>query len=121
MPNSMSKKTEELLREGLKHEGFREGYEAREAMIRLGNMLRQAREAAGETQESLAAKIGMSQPAISRLESGFGPHGPEMDTVTRFVHGCKAELVVGIKAKSEKLNLKQVEFAEESMAFATRL
>ena len=54
------------------------------------NLLRHAREASGLTQESLAVKIGMSQPAISRLESGFGPHGPEMDTV---------KLLVGIKRK----------------------
>jgi transcriptional regulator with XRE-family HTH domain len=116
----MSTKTEELLREGLKYEGFREGYAAREAMIRLGEMLRQTREAAGYTQEFLAKKIGMTQPAISRLESGFGPHGPEMDTVTRFVHGCEAELVVGIKANS-KIRLQAGKLAEQAMAFATLL
>jgi DNA-binding XRE family transcriptional regulator len=121
MSKAMSKRTEELLREGLKHEGFREGYAAREAMIRLGDMLRQTREAAGYTQESLAAKIGMSQPAISRLESGFGPHGPEMDTVTRFVHGCEAELIVGVTANSEALKSHHAELAEEAMAFATLL
>jgi transcriptional regulator with XRE-family HTH domain len=118
----MTSKTEELLREGLKNEGFREGYEAREAMIRLGNMLRQTREAVGYTQEYLAKKIGMSQPAISRLEGGFGPHGPEMDTVTRYVHGCEAELVVGIKANAKNLKARQAaQLGESAMAFATLL
>jgi transcriptional regulator with XRE-family HTH domain len=117
----MSIKTEDLIREGMKHEGFREGYAAREAMIRLGDMLRQTREAAGYTQEALAKKTGMTQPAISRLESGFGPHGPEMDTVTRFVHGCEAELVVGIKANNKIHADKGAELADEAMAFATLL
>jgi transcriptional regulator with XRE-family HTH domain len=93
----MSRKLDQLCEHGMRHEGFREGYEARDGLIRLGNLLRQAREISGLTQESLAVKIGMTQPAISRLESGFGPHGPEIDTVMRFVHGCEAELVVGIK------------------------
>ena|SRR5271157_4818937 len=95
----MSRKLNQLREHGMRYEGFREGNEARDGLIRLGNLLRQAREVSGLTQESLAVKIGMSQPAISRLESGFGPHGPEMDTVMRFVHGCEAELVVGIKRK----------------------
>src|SRR6516165_6090878 len=92
-------KLERLRERGLQTEGFREGYEEREGIIRLGNLLRQAREAAGLTQELLATKIGMSQPGISRLESGLGPHGPELDTVLRYVHGLEAELVVGIKRK----------------------
>ncbi|MDP9087697.1 MAG: helix-turn-helix transcriptional regulator [Pseudomonadota bacterium] len=118
----MTSKTEELIREGMKHEGFREGYAARGAMIRLGDMLRQTRESAGYTQEYLAKKIGMSQPAISRLESGFGPHGPEMDTVTRFVHGCEAELVVGIKANAKNLRARETsQIGESALAFATLL
>jgi transcriptional regulator with XRE-family HTH domain len=118
----VSKEIEELRREGMQYEGFREGYAAREAMIRLGAMLRKVREASGETQESLAAKIGMSQPAISRLESGFGPHGPEMDTVTRFVHGCRAELVIGVKPNEELMeSLRTTQLGAESVAFATTI
>jgi transcriptional regulator with XRE-family HTH domain len=111
----MSKKSEELRRKGMQYEGFREGYAARDAMIRLGHMLRQIREARGHTQESLAAKIGMTQPAISRLESGFGPHGPEMDTVSRYVRGCDAELVIGIKPKDKGIATMDV----EALAFET--
>lgn len=96
----MSRKLEQLRRQGMAHEGFREGYSARDGLIRLGDLLRQAREASGLTQDMLASKIGMTQPAISRLESGFGPHGPEMDTVMRFVHGCEAELVVSVQPKA---------------------
>jgi len=96
----VSKKLTELRRRGQEYPGFREGYEARDALIRMGEMLRQAREARGLTQEALAEKIGMKQPAISRLEAGFGPHGPEIDTVMRYVHGCDLELVVAVRPRA---------------------
>jgi DNA-binding XRE family transcriptional regulator len=105
----MSKTLEQLREHGMRYEGFREGYDARGGLIRLGNLLRQAREVSGLTQESLAAKIGMTQADISRLESGFGPNGPEMDTVMRFVHGCRAELVVGIKHRVSQRGLSRGE------------
>jgi DNA-binding XRE family transcriptional regulator len=88
---------DELQEIGERHEGFREGYDARDSLIRFGDTLRQLRESVGLTQEQLASKVGMSQPAVSRLESGFGPRGPEMDTVLRFVHGCEASLTVNIE------------------------
>jgi FimV-like protein len=98
---SMSKKLDELRQRGQAYAGFREGYEARDALIRVGEMLSKARESSGLTQEALADRIGMKQSAISRLESGFGPHGPELDTVMRFVHGCDLELVVAVKSKGD--------------------
>ena len=116
----MSRKLDQLREHGMQYEGFREGYDARDGLIRLGNLLRQAREVSGLTQETLAVKIGMSQPAISRLESGFGPHGPEMDTVMRFVHGCEAELVVAIKRKSVPIRT-QPDAADEDTALETHL
>lgn len=93
----MSKKLDELRRRGLKSEAFREGYAARDALIQLGTLLRQVREASGMTQVELAERVGMTQPAVSRIESGFGPHGPEIDTVMRYVQGCDFELVIGAK------------------------
>jgi DNA-binding XRE family transcriptional regulator len=86
---------EELQQLALGDEAFRESYEQREGMIRLGAMLKQMRESAGYTQEVLAARTGMTQPAISRLESGFGIHVPTIDTVMRYMHGCKYQLVIG--------------------------
>jgi HTH-type transcriptional regulator/antitoxin HipB len=96
-----AEKLAKLREQGLQHEGFREGYESRDALIRLGDMLRRVRESTGFTQEELAKKTGMTQPAISRLEAGFGRRGPELDTVMRFVHGCAAELVVSVKSASD--------------------
>jgi transcriptional regulator with XRE-family HTH domain len=95
----MSTKLAELRALGLEQKGFREGYDARDALIRFGAMLRRVRESAGLTQEDLAKRVGMTQPAVSRLETGLGSHGPEIDTVMRFVHGCQAELVVSVKSR----------------------
>jgi HTH-type transcriptional regulator/antitoxin HipB len=46
-------------------EGYDEGYE----QFKVGVMLRQAREAAGLTQEELARRINTKKTAISRIEN----------------------------------------------------
>ncbi|MDO8722428.1 MAG: helix-turn-helix transcriptional regulator [Syntrophales bacterium] len=46
-------------------EGFEEGYE----QFKIGVMLRQAREAAGLTQEELALRLQTQKTAISRIEN----------------------------------------------------
>ena len=46
-------------------EGFEEGYE----QFKIGAMLRQAREAAGLTQEELARRLKTKKAAISRIEN----------------------------------------------------
>jgi HTH-type transcriptional regulator / antitoxin HipB len=46
-------------------EGFEEGYER----LRIGIVLRQARESAGLTQEELAVRLKTQKTAISRIEN----------------------------------------------------
>jgi len=46
-------------------EGFDEGYE----QFKIGEVLRQAREAAGLTQEELAHRVHTKKTAISRIEN----------------------------------------------------
>ncbi len=46
-------------------EGFDEGYE----QFKIGEVLRQAREAAGLTQEELARRVHTKKTAISRIEN----------------------------------------------------
>jgi HTH-type transcriptional regulator / antitoxin HipB len=46
-------------------EGFDEGYEE----FKIGEVLRQAREAAGMTQEELASRVYTKKTAISRIEN----------------------------------------------------
>ena len=48
-----------------KDKGFDEGYE----QFKIGEVLRQAREAAGLTQEELAQRVHTKKTAISRIEN----------------------------------------------------
>jgi HTH-type transcriptional regulator / antitoxin HipB len=50
-------------------EGFAEGYDEGFEQLKIGVMLRQAREAAGLTQEELAARVNTKKTAISRMEN----------------------------------------------------
>lgn len=48
---------------------FAEGFEVGYAQFKIGVMLRQAREAAGLTQEQVARQLGTHKSAISRIEN----------------------------------------------------
>lgn len=53
-----------------------------------------ARAAAGITQEEIAKRIGTTQSAVARLESGEGKHSPSLATLKKYAHalGCRLEL-----------------------------
>jgi transcriptional regulator with XRE-family HTH domain len=53
-----------------------------------------ARAAAGITQAEIAKRIGTTQSAIARLESGGGRHSPSLATLEKYAHalGCRLEL-----------------------------
>jgi DNA-binding XRE family transcriptional regulator len=52
------------------------------------------RSAAGITQAEVAERIGTTQSAIARLESGGGKHSPSLATLQKYAHalGCRLEL-----------------------------
>jgi transcriptional regulator with XRE-family HTH domain len=52
-----------------------------------------ARAAAGVTQAELARRIGTTQSAIARLESGRGRHSPSLATLRKYAQalGCRLE------------------------------
>jgi len=61
---------EELARTRRMSDEYREGYaEARRAFL-IGQVVRERRLALGLSQVELAARAGMTQPAVSRLEAG---------------------------------------------------
>lgn len=53
-----------------------------------------ARAAAGITQAEAAERIGTTQSAVARLESGSGKHSPSLATLQKYAHalGCRLEL-----------------------------
>ena len=53
-----------------------------------------ARSSAGITQAEVAERIGTTQSAIARLESGRGKHSPSIATLQKYAHalGCRLEL-----------------------------
>lgn len=53
-----------------------------------------ARSSAGITQAEVAKRIGTTQSAIARLESGNGKHSPSLATLQKYAHalGCRLEL-----------------------------
>lgn len=86
-----------LRKRGMAIEAFAEGYAAREAIIRAGRMVHKMRTDAGLTQTELAKLAGMSQPEISRLESGLGKQGPGVETLDRLAKACHLRLVMGLQ------------------------
>ena len=59
-----------------------------------------ARQAAGLTQADIARRIGTTQSAIARLESGSGKLLPSLSTLHKYAHavGCRVEIKL-VKAK----------------------
>ena len=53
-----------------------------------------ARAAQGLTQAQVAEKIGTTQSAVARMESGSGKHSPSLATLTKYAEalGCKLEV-----------------------------
>ena len=53
-----------------------------------------ARAAQGLTQAQVAERIGTTQSAVARMESGRGKHSPSLATLTKYADalGCKLEV-----------------------------
>jgi transcriptional regulator with XRE-family HTH domain len=64
-----------------------------------------ARAAAGVTQAEIAERIGTTQSAIARLESGRGKHSPSLATLQKYAHalGCRLELRLVSEQTSRKV------------------
>jgi DNA-binding XRE family transcriptional regulator len=85
-----------FLARAFKRPGFREAYEALEVEYALAHEMLAARSRAGLTQEAVAARMGTTKSAISRLEAA-GKHAPSVASLKRYAAavGCtlKIELV----------------------------
>ncbi|MBI1814479.1 MAG: helix-turn-helix transcriptional regulator [Deltaproteobacteria bacterium] len=75
----------------------RVGYRQAKEAFELAERVRQARERLGITQAELAARIGSTQPAVARLESGGST--PSLATLHRIAAALGLELVVELRAR----------------------
>ena len=75
----------------------------RNAMIRLGDKIRQRRELLGLLQPALAALSGVSTRTIQLVERGKG--NPSLETLTRLTDplGLRLELVLREPAKNSEV------------------
>ncbi|HSS06947.1 MAG TPA: helix-turn-helix transcriptional regulator [Rhodanobacteraceae bacterium] len=73
--------------------GFAEAYQSLELEYRLADQMLKARSRAGLTQDAVAAKMGTTKSAISRLESA-GKHTPSLDTLKRYAKAVGCDLQV---------------------------
>ncbi len=57
-----------------------------------------ARKNAGLTQEEVASRMGMSQPALARIESSLGSrkHSPSLETLRKYARACGKRLEIKI-------------------------
>lgn len=76
--------------------GFRQAYDALEDEFAVLDALLTARKDAGLTQAEVAARMGVSQPVLARIESSLGSrkHSPTLATLRRYAEACGKKLVI---------------------------
>jgi ribosome-binding protein aMBF1 (putative translation factor) len=76
--------------------GFTEAWEALDEEYSALAALITARKTSGLTQEDLAARMGTTKSAVSRLESSFrgAKHSPSFATLQKYAHACGKRLIV---------------------------
>lgn len=82
-----------FLKRAMTRAGFKESYDNLADEYAIVRQLLSARARAGLTQEVVAARMGTTKSAISRLESA-GKHAPSLSTLKKYagVVGCKLEV-----------------------------
>jgi transcriptional regulator with XRE-family HTH domain len=84
----------ELKARALKRGDVKAEYDRLEEEFAFINEFLKVRAAIGITQAEVAARIGTTQSAIARLESGVGKHSPSLATLQKYAHalGCRLEM-----------------------------
>jgi transcriptional regulator with XRE-family HTH domain len=84
----------ELKARALERADVKAEYDGLDEEFRFLDEFLKARAAAGVTQAEVAERIGTTQSAVARLESGRGKHSPSIATLEKYAHalGCRLEL-----------------------------
>jgi transcriptional regulator with XRE-family HTH domain len=87
-------KLSDLPRDVLDDPDFRRGREEQSILIRLGNLLRDARIAMELNQGQVAERLGVAQSEISRIETAQGLNGPTFVTLLNYARVVKVDVVL---------------------------
>jgi transcriptional regulator with XRE-family HTH domain len=95
----------ELKTRALEHADVKAEYDRLDEEFQFLDEFLKARAAAGVTQAEVAERIGTTQSAIARLESGRGKHSPSIATLEKYAHalGCRLELRLVNEMSSRKV------------------
>jgi len=76
----------ELKSRALEREGVKAEYDGLEEEFAFLDEFLKARSSAGMSQAEVAEKMGTTQSAVARLESGRGKHSPSLSTLQKYAH-----------------------------------
>jgi transcriptional regulator with XRE-family HTH domain len=95
----------ELKARALERADVKTEYDRLDEEFRFLDEFLKARTAAGVTQAEVAERIGTTQSAVARLESGRGKHSPSIATLEKYAHalGCRLELRIVSELVSRKV------------------
>lgn len=82
-------------KELMKKPEFREAYEKMDPGFRFAEMILSLRKKNNITQKELAERLGTTQSAVSRMESG--DYNPSLKTLNRIAEAFNSKLEIGIK------------------------
>jgi len=80
----------------------RQGFEWGRAIIELGARIKQARKAAGLSQQALAGRLATNQAYISELERGTGAQGPTYMMLLKIADACATTVQALIAATARQ-------------------
>ena len=87
---------------------MREAYEALGAEFAFLDEVLKARAESGLTQAQVAERVGTTQSAIARLESGALKHSPSIATLQKYALGawvsCRGQVREGARPNHQRLN-----------------
>ena len=92
----------ELKRRALARPGVKSEYERLEDEFAILDEFLKARSLAGMTQTEVARRIGTTQSAVARLESGGGKHSPSLATLRKYAKALGYRLELRLIRPSER-------------------
>ncbi|MBV9825567.1 MAG: helix-turn-helix transcriptional regulator [Alphaproteobacteria bacterium] len=94
----VSRPIEDLIGGNPEHE---RNYQTAGDVFEGARLIKAMRDLGGLTQEAVAARLDVSQPAISTMESGRGTEGVTYGTLKRIARACGVDVMVRIIGHSE--------------------